>query len=78
MVCTIRTMNTTVVEFGFVAHIKGQKSHDIIERGLNVLLQMAHRGAESSDNKSGDGAGITIQIPHKFFITQGVSLPERG
>ena len=63
---------------GFVAHIKGQKSHDIIKRGLNVLLNMAHRGAESSDNKSGDGAGITIQIPHKFLLNQGLYLPDPG
>ena len=63
---------------GFVAHIKGQRSHDIIKRGLNVLLNMTHRGAESSDNKSGDGAGITLQIPHKFLIKQGLPLPEPG
>ena len=43
---------------GFVAHIKGAKSHDIVQRGLTVLLNMNHRGATSSDNKTGDGAGI--------------------
>ncbi len=46
---------------GFVAHIKGQQSNEIIKRGLEVLTNMTHRGAESSDNKSGDGAGITLQ-----------------
>ena len=60
---------------GFVAHIKGEVSHNIIKRGLNVLENMAHRGAESSDNKSGDGAGITIQVPHEFYIKQGIKVP---
>ena len=56
---------------GFVAHIKGQKSHDIVRRGLEVLINMTHRGAESADNKTGDGAGILIQLPHEFFYCQG-------
>ncbi|MFH1428782.1 MAG: glutamate synthase large subunit [Candidatus Margulisiibacteriota bacterium] len=63
---------------GFVAHIKGQKSNDIIKRGLNALVNMAHRGAEGADNKSGDGAGILIQIPHEFFSKQGIDLPAAG
>jgi glutamate synthase (NADPH/NADH) large chain len=63
---------------GFVAHIKGAKSHDIVQRGLTVLLNMDHRGATSSDNKTGDGAGILLQMPHDFFLSQGVSLPEPG
>ncbi len=63
---------------GFVAHIKGQKSHDIIQRGLTVLLNMDHRGATSSDNKTGDGAGILMQIPHDFYISLKISVPERG
>ena len=63
---------------GFVAHIKGAKSHDIIQRGLTVLLNMDHRGATSADNKTGDGAGILLQIPHDFFVAQGISLPEPG
>ena len=53
---------------GFVAQIKGIKSHDIINRGLEVLENMSHRGAESSDNVTGDGAGILIQIPHSFIL----------
>ncbi len=52
---------------GFVAHIKGQKSHDIIERGLEVLRNMDHRGATSADNKTGDGAGILMQIPDEYI-----------
>jgi glutamate synthase (NADPH/NADH) large chain len=63
---------------GFVAHIKGKKSHAIVKRGLGVLTNMAHRGAESSDNKTGDGAGITIQIPHEFFLSQNIPVPELG
>jgi glutamate synthase (NADPH/NADH) large chain len=63
---------------GFVAHIKGQKSHEILKRGLGVLANMAHRGAESADNKTGDGAGITLQIPHDFFCSFGYDLPENN
>lgn len=60
---------------GFVAHIKGQKSHDIVKRGLEVLVNMDHRGARGADGKTGDGAGILTQIPHGFFISQGLNLP---
>lgn len=63
---------------GFVAQIKGVKSHNIIHRGLEVLENMSHRGAESSDNVSGDGAGVLIQLPHSFFITKGIKVPEEG
>jgi glutamate synthase (NADPH/NADH) large chain len=63
---------------GFVANIKGGKTNDIIKRGLEVLTNMTHRGAESSDNKSGDGAGILIQIPHDYFQTMGFALPSPG
>lgn len=63
---------------GFVAHIKGQKSHDIVLRGLQVLERMEHRGAESADNKTGDGAGILIQIPHNFLKKQYKDLPDAG
>mgnify|MGYP003835527655 CR=1 FL=1 len=52
---------------GFVAHIKGKPSHDIIERGLEVLRNMDHRGATSADNSTGDGAGMLMQIPHEFI-----------
>ena len=63
---------------GFVASIKGNRSHDIVRRGLQVLTNMAHRGAESSDNVSGDGAGILVQIPHDFYLSEIGNLPPRG
>ncbi|MCL1942856.1 MAG: glutamate synthase large subunit [Candidatus Azobacteroides sp.] len=63
---------------GLVADIHGNRSHDIVEKGLQVLENMLHRGAESADNKTGDGAGIMLQIPHEFILLQGIPLPERG
>src|SRR5450432_951396 len=63
---------------GFVASIKGEGSHEIITRGLEVLERMAHRGAESADNKTGDGAGILMQIPHTLYKSELPSLPEPG
>jgi glutamate synthase (NADPH/NADH) large chain len=63
---------------GFVAQIRGIKSHDIIHRGLEVLENMSHRGAESSDNVTGDGAGILIQIPHSFILSRGIKVPGEG
>ncbi len=62
---------------GFVAHIKGARSHDIINRGIEVLERMEHRGAESADNKTGDGAGILMQIPHELYLDEFPSLPGR-
>ena len=63
---------------GLVLQINGKKSHDIVERGLQVLENMEHRGAESADNKTGDGAGLMLQIPHEFILLQGIDVPERG
>ncbi len=63
---------------GFVAHIKGQKSNEIVQRGLDVLERMTHRGAESADNKTGDGAGIMLQIPQQFYKTLIPSIPAPG
>jgi glutamate synthase (NADPH) large chain len=63
---------------GFVAQIKGIKSHDIVNRGLEVLENMSHRGAESADNVTGDGAGILLQLPHSFFLAKGIKVPEEG
>jgi glutamate synthase (NADPH/NADH) large chain len=63
---------------GFVAQIRGVKSHDIIHRGLEVLENMSHRGAESADNVTGDGAGILIQIPHSFILAKGFRVPAEG
>jgi len=63
---------------GFVADIKGRKSHDILTRGLEVLERMEHRGAESADNKTGDGAGVLLQIPHSFYAALAPALPQAG
>lgn len=67
---------------GFVAHLKGQKSHDIIANGLKILENLDHRGAVGADPLMGDGAGILIQIPDAFFreemAKQGVTLPPAG
>src|ERR1700759_5173441 len=67
---------------GFVANIKGQKSHDIIEKGIQILINLTHRGACGCDPETGDGAGVLIQIPHKFFAreaaTLGFTLPAVG
>ncbi len=67
---------------GFVMNMKGEKSHEIITQGLEILTKLEHRGACGSDSATGDGAGILIQIPHLFFQEQseqvGVKLPEAG
>ena len=67
---------------GFVANLKGKKSHDIIENALTMLTCMEHRGGTGFDVKSGDGAGILFQIPHDFFAAEatklGFSIPEFG
>ncbi len=67
---------------GFVAHVKGRKSHRIIEQGLQILLNLDHRGAVGADPLMGDGAGILTQIPDQFFreemARQGVRLPPAG
>ena len=67
---------------GFVANIRGEKSHEIIETGIEVLIRLTHRGASGCDPETGDGAGILIQIPHDFFAEEcralGFTLPEPG
>lgn len=63
---------------GLVVRITGEKSHEIIERGLQVLENLNHRGAESADNVTGDGAGILLQIPHDFFVKLGIPVPMQG
>ena len=63
---------------GFVAHLKGKKSHSIIRQGLDILTNMKHRGAEGADSKTGDGAGVLIQVPRDFYLIQGYSLPPEG
>ena len=67
---------------GFVAHIKGKKSHSIVEQGLLILKNLDHRGAVGADALMGDGAGILIQIPDRFYREAmahlGVALPPPG
>ncbi len=67
---------------GFVVNIQGVQSHDIIVKGLQILINLAHRGACGCDPETGDGAGILIQIPHKFFAREcaelGFTLPPAG
>ncbi len=67
---------------GFIAHIKNRKSHDIVEKGLEILLRLTHRGAAGADPREGDGAGILIQIPDAFFqaVTPelDITLPKEG
>ncbi len=64
---------------GFVAHIKGVPSHDIVRRGLEVLLNMDHRGATGADKTTGDGAGLLMQIPHEFITdVLRVDVGEKG
>lgn len=67
---------------GFIAHIKGQKSHSIVSQALDVLKNLRHRGAVGADPLQGDGAGILIQIPDQLYrddmMNQGVKLPPAG
>ena len=62
---------------GMVVNIHGNKSHELVDNALKVLENMEHRGAETRD-KTGDGAGIMIQIPHEFILLQGIPVPEKG
>lgn len=63
---------------GMLVNIHGGKSHELVEAALKVLENMRHRGAEGADNKTGDGAGIMLQIPHEFILLQGIPVPEKG
>ena len=67
---------------GFVAHLKGRKSHDIVEEALHMLSRMEHRGACGCETNTGDGAGILLQVPHEFFVDEcvklGIRLPAFG
>ena len=67
---------------GFICQMKGRKSHDIVQQGLTILLNLDHRGAVGSETNTGDGAGILMQLPHKFMkkaaAAIGITLPEEG
>ena len=67
---------------GFIANIKGKKSHQIVSDAINILCNLEHRGATGADPRFGDGAGILVQIPHAFFSRKaaelGFTLPEPG
>jgi glutamate synthase (NADPH/NADH) large chain len=63
---------------GLVANISGFKSHEIVQKGVEVLERLEHRGAVGADPTTGDGAGLLIQIPHEFFKSQISQLPEEG
>ncbi|MDR1405459.1 MAG: glutamate synthase large subunit [Candidatus Methanoplasma sp.] len=63
---------------GFVANIDGTKNHEAVEFGLRILENMEHRGAENADGKTGDGTGMTVQIPHGFITGIGIPVPEEG
>ncbi len=67
---------------GFIVHMKGKKSHDIVEQALTILLNLDHRGACGCETNTGDGAGILMQVPHKFLkkvaAAQNITLPEAG
>ncbi|NJM93332.1 MAG: hypothetical protein HC842_00545, partial [Cytophagales bacterium] len=67
---------------GFVANLKGRKSHKIVKDALSMLTCMEHRGAVGCEPTTGDGAGILIQIPHEFFLDEclklGIKLPSFG
>ena len=63
---------------GMLVNIHGDKSHELVDSALKVLENMKHRGAEGADNKTGDGAGILLQIPHEFILLQGIPVPEKG
>jgi glutamate synthase domain-containing protein 2/glutamate synthase domain-containing protein 1/glutamate synthase domain-containing protein 3 len=67
---------------GFIVNIKGERSHDVIAKGIQILLNLTHRGACGCDPDTGDGAGLIIQIPHEFLAREcaklGFTLPARG
>ena len=67
---------------GFIVHMKGAPSHSIVQQGLTILVNLAHRGAVGAEANSGDGAGILLQMPHRFMAkvaaAEGITLPEPG
>ena len=80
--CNVKGLYQSIYEHdacgvGMVVNIHGGKSHELVDNALKVLENMEHRGAETRD-KTGDGAGIMVQIPHEFILLQGIPVPEKG
>ena len=84
--CVLQTQNKGLYQreyehdacgVGMIVNIHGGKSHELVDNALRVLENMEHRGAETRD-KTGDGAGIMVQIPHEFILLQGIPVPEKG
>ncbi|MCQ2079119.1 MAG: glutamate synthase subunit alpha, partial [archaeon] len=63
---------------GMAVNINGARDHGIVEYGLRILENLAHRGAENADGKTGDGSGITVQVPHEFILKCGIPVPDAG
>jgi glutamate synthase (NADPH/NADH) large chain len=67
---------------GFVANVDGRRTHQIVVNGVTILLNLVHRGAVGGDSRTGDGAGMLVQVPHRFFLREskrlGFSLPDEG
>ncbi len=67
---------------GFIADLNNVRSHEIVEKGIEILQNLDHRGARGAEKETGDGAGILVQVPHAFFLREcaqlGISLPEPG
>ena len=81
-VSTILRLEKDSCGVGFIANIKGRKSHQIVSDAINILCNLEHRGAVGADPRAGDGAGILVQIPHAFFARKaaeiGFQLPKPG
>ena len=63
---------------GMIADLNGNKTHQLVSDAITMLENLKHRGAEGADARTGDGAGIMVQIPHEFILLQGIPVPERG
>ena len=59
---------------GFICNYKGKKSHEVVAQALEALRRLSHRGATGADPKTGDGAGILIQMPHEFFAQEAIKI----
>ena len=63
---------------GFIARLDNDPHHDVVAQAVTLLVNMEHRGALGGDGKTGDGAGMLMQIPHRFLLDQGLRLPDAG